>query len=69
MTHYRKELEQLAEEKGNEYLHEMLQEVDPAAEMIHANNVKRVIRALEFYHQTGQRFPNIMKNRKKRKPV
>lgn len=49
---YRKELEKLALEKGNEYLHEMLKEVDPvSAGEIHANNVKRVIRALEFYHQ------------------
>ena len=44
----------LAAEKGNEYLHQMLQEVDPvSAREIHANNVKRVIRALEFYHQNG----------------
>ena len=51
---YRAELEKLAEEKGAEYLHECLREVDPAsAEAIHANNVKRVIRALEFYHQNG----------------
>lgn len=51
---YRLELEALAEEKGAEYLHEMLQKVDPAsAESIHAHNVKRVIRALEFYHQNG----------------
>lgn len=49
---YRRELEQLAAEKGNDYLHSMLQEVDPvSAKEIHANNVKRVIRALEFYHQ------------------
>ena len=49
---YRQELEQLAAEKGNEYLHQMLQEVDPvSAREIHTNNVKRVIRALEFYHQ------------------
>ncbi len=49
---YRKELEALASEKGNEYLHRMLEEVDPkSAKEIHANNVKRVIRALEFYHQ------------------
>lgn len=49
---YRKELEALASEKGNEYLHRMLEEVDSkSAEEIHANNVKRVIRALEFYHQ------------------
>ena len=51
---YRQELEQLAAEKGNEYLHQMLLEVDPvSAKEIHANNVKRVIRALEFYHQNG----------------
>lgn len=51
---YRAELEQLAEEKGAEYLHNMLKEVDPkAAEEIHMNNVKRVIRALEFFHQNG----------------
>ncbi len=49
---YRKELEDLAEQKGGEYLHEMLKEVDPkSAEAIHSHNVKRVIRALEFYHQ------------------
>ena len=49
---YRKELEGLAKEKGGEYLHEMLKEVDPkSAEAIHSHNVKRVIRALEFYHQ------------------
>ena len=51
---YRKDLELLAEEKGSEYLHEMLKKVDPkSAEVIHAHNVKRVIRALEFYHQNG----------------
>lgn len=56
-TTYRKELEQLALEKGNEYLHQMLAEVDPkSAENIHANNVKRVIRALEYYKQTGERI-------------
>ena len=38
---YRQELEQLAAEKGNEYLHQMLLEVDPvSAKEIHANNVK-----------------------------
>lgn len=49
---YRKELEELAEKKGAETLHQMLEQVDPvSAGEIHANNVKRVIRALEFYHQ------------------
>lgn len=54
---YRKELEQLAAEKGAEYIHDMLRKVDPAsADTIHANNVKRVIRALEFYRQTGEKI-------------
>ncbi len=56
-TAYRKELEQIADTKGAEYLHEMLREVDEkSAENIHANNVKRVIRALEFFKQTGQKI-------------
>ena len=54
---YRQEMEQLASEKGAEYLHQMLAEIDPkSAQDIHANNVKRVIRALEFYHETGQKI-------------
>ena len=54
---YRQELEKLSTEKGAEYLHEMLREVDPeSADTIHANNVKRVIRALEFYKQTGEKI-------------
>ena len=52
---YRLSLERLAEEKGPEYLHEMLLKVDPAsAEAIHTNNIKRTIRALEYYHLTGE---------------
>lgn len=51
---YRKELEVLGKEKGAAFLHEMLKKVDPrSAEAIHENNVKRVIRALEYYRQTG----------------
>lgn len=46
---YRKELENVAQEKGNECLHKMLEELDPeSAEEIHMNNVKRVIRAIEM---------------------
>lgn len=53
-TGYRTMLEQMAEEKGAEFLHDMLKVVDPkAAEEIHFNNVKRVIRALEFFQKTG----------------
>ncbi len=54
---YRHELEALAEEKGAEYLHNILKEVDSeSAQEIHYNNVKRVIRALEYYHQTGEKI-------------
>ncbi|MDO4311867.1 MAG: tRNA (adenosine(37)-N6)-dimethylallyltransferase MiaA [Eubacteriales bacterium] len=52
---YRRELEQFAREHGAEKLHARLQKIDPkAASEIHANNVKRVIRAIEYYHQTGE---------------
>lgn len=52
---YRRYLETLAEEKGNEYVHNMLKEVDPeSAKSIHFNNIKRVIRALEYNHDTGK---------------
>lgn len=54
-TALREHYAQLAEEHGNEYLHEMLRQVDPvSAEMIHANNVKRTIRALEYFEKTGE---------------
>ncbi len=54
---YRKELEQLAQANGEEYLHQKLKEVDfEYAAQVHANNVKKVIRALEFYHQTGKKL-------------
>lgn len=56
-SEYRQEMERLASEKGAEYIHDMLRKVDPvSADTIHANNVKRVIRALEFYHQTGAKI-------------
>lgn len=54
---YRRELEALAKEKGEEFLHSQLALVDPeSAEQIHFHNVKRVIRALEFYQQTGKKI-------------
>lgn len=51
---YRQELKALCEEKGAEYIHKMLEAVDSkSAATIHPNNVKRVIRALEYHHLTG----------------
>ena len=52
---YRMELEAFAKEHGAQALHERLREIDPASyETIHANNIKRVIRALEYYHLSGK---------------
>ncbi len=54
---FRRSLESFARTNGADALHERLRVVDPAAaEQIHANNVKRVIRALEFYEKTGTRI-------------
>ncbi len=54
---YRLELEEIGKREGPGVLHAMLKEVDPkSAQEIHANNQKRVIRALEFYHFTGKRI-------------
>lgn len=51
---YRTFLQEIGKKDGKEKLHEMLKEIDPvSAQKIHCNNVKRVIRALEFYHQNG----------------
>ena len=56
-TAIRQELEAFAKEHGAEALHEMLQSIDPeSAQSIHANNVKRVIRAIEYYRQTGEKI-------------
>ena len=56
-TAYRRELSEIARTEGNHALHEMLKQVDPeSAEAIHENNVKRVIRALEFYQETGEKI-------------
>lgn len=52
---YRMELENFAKEHGADALHERLKTIDPASyDTIHANNVKRVIRALEYYHLSGK---------------
>ena len=54
---YRRELTKLAEEKGKQYIHSMLEEVDPEyAASVHYHNLKRVIRALEYYRETGEKL-------------
>lgn len=56
-TTLRHSLEELARKEGTEVLFERLRAVDPVScESIHANNVKRVIRAIEFYEKTGKKI-------------
>lgn len=51
----RKELNEIAKEQGNEVLVEMLKKIDPvSAERLHPNNLRRIIRAIEFYKKTGK---------------
>lgn len=63
----RQSLETLAKERGADYLHGELRKIDPAsADAIHANNIKRVIRALEYYQLTGQKISEHNEEQKKK---
>ena len=64
---YRNEMENYAKENGAHALHELLRKVDPeSCELIHENNVKRVIRALEYYHLTGEKISEHNKKEKEK---
>lgn len=66
-TGYREELSSLAIEKGNEYVHKMLKDIDPESFIrIHPNNIRRVIRALEVYKNTGKTISEYQKQSKER---
>lgn len=65
-TALRRELEETARTEGAEALHRRLAAIDPiSAQQIHAHNIKRVIRALEFYEKTG--MPISLHNERERK--
>jgi len=67
-TSYREELESIAKNEGPDKLHKMLAEIDPeSANSIHANNVKRVIRALEYYKLTGEKISEHNETEKQKK--
>jgi len=54
---FRKELLAIVAEQGPEALHQLLENCDPqAASEIHANNIQRTLRALEYFHLTGKRI-------------
>ncbi|MDE5854503.1 MAG: tRNA (adenosine(37)-N6)-dimethylallyltransferase MiaA [Ruminococcus sp.] len=57
---YRAELYEIAEVQGNSILYDMLVKLDPeAAELIHENNLVRVVRALEVIKTTGRKFSEL----------
>ena len=67
---YRKQLEDYAAKMGADALHELLKAVDEkAAEEIHANNIKRTVRALEYYHLTGRPISEHNEAQRKKKPA
>lgn len=62
----RSRYESIAESKGNDYLHDLLREIDlNSAKKIHPNDVKRVIRALEIYELTGKTMTEYSKGFRK----
>lgn len=66
---YRDSLLKLSYEKGNAYVHNILKELDyEASVVIHENNVKRVIRALDYINSTGIKFSEHNQNEKSREP-
>ena len=66
---YRRYLTEITKAKGADALYDMLVEIDPEyAASTHKNNIKRVMRALEFYHDTGNRMSSAKKKRTIRFP-
>ncbi len=60
---FRKNLEKLTHENGNQFVYEQLIKIDPeSGERLHPNNVRRVIRALEVYHCTGKTITELQKS-------
>lgn len=65
---FRRELESVAEEQGNEFIHQKLEDIDEeSSKKISPNDQKRVIRALEIYQVTGKTMSEY--NKDFRKPV
>lgn len=65
----REYFQRMAEEQGNQAVHDALRRVDPeSAERLHPNNLKRVIRALEVYEQTGMTIGELNARNKRAVP-
>lgn len=65
----RRRLNEQAEKEGAQAFYEHLQRLDPAAAAkIHPNNVKRIVRALEYHEVTGRLFSEQEEQSKPAKP-
>ncbi len=70
ITEYRNELYDILNSKGSDYLYDMLTKVDPVScKTIHKNDTKRVVRALEYYHDTGLLMSEHNKTQAMREPA
>jgi tRNA dimethylallyltransferase len=66
---FRERMQEIADNKGNEYLYEMLKDIDiDSYHRLHANDVRRVIRALEVYEFTGKTITHFQEESKKLPP-
>lgn len=62
----RQKFNRIAEIQGNQAVHALLEQVDPvSAARLHPNNLKRVIRALEVYYQTGMTIDELNRKNKR----
>ncbi|MGM0445773.1 MAG: tRNA (adenosine(37)-N6)-dimethylallyltransferase MiaA [Bacillota bacterium] len=65
----RNKLHKQAEEKGNQYVHNKLKKIDPKlADKLHPNDIRRVIRGIEIYKQTGHTKTYYKRKQKQRPP-
>lgn len=66
---FRSQMQNIADEEGNEALHARLAAVDrQSAERLHPNDVRRVIRALEIYHMSGMTLSSQLESQNKQSP-
>ncbi|WP_089611317.1 tRNA (adenosine(37)-N6)-dimethylallyltransferase MiaA [Dehalobacterium formicoaceticum] len=65
----RNQLMQDAEKRGNQYLYNQLVQIDPeTAEKFHPNDLRRIVRALETFYQTGRRISHVQQDRQQERP-
>ncbi|WP_138493455.1 tRNA (adenosine(37)-N6)-dimethylallyltransferase MiaA [Paenibacillus pinistramenti] len=66
---FRAEQQRFADEHGPEALHDRLAAIDPdSAGRLHPNDLRRIIRALEIHHLTGQTLSSQLKGQNKVSP-